>query len=56
MKVLSKAYTVCMMAFIMLLVLSWFDVILHNVDPNPVYQPWNLFGIFVDCIKAKWGY
>jgi hypothetical protein len=22
---------------------SWIDVILHNLDPNPVYQCWNLF-------------
>ena len=55
MKVLSKVCTVCTMLFMMLLVLSWFDVIIHNTSPDPVYQPWNLFGIFVDCLKAKWG-
>lgn len=22
---------------------SWVDVVLHNLDPNPVYQWWNLF-------------
>lgn len=22
---------------------SWIDVILHNVNPDPIYQAWNLF-------------
>lgn len=22
---------------------SWVDVVLHNTNPNPVYQAWNLF-------------
>ena len=21
---------------------SWMDTVFHNLDPNPVYQPWNL--------------
>lgn len=25
------------------LVVSWADVVLHNLDPNPVYHSWNLF-------------
>ena len=27
-------------------VLSWVDVVMHNLNPNPVYQAWNLFAIF----------
>ena len=28
-------------------VLSWADVVLHNLDTNPVYQSWNLFAMMV---------
>ena len=28
-------------------VLSWVDVVLHNLDTNPVYQSWNLFAMMV---------
>ena len=33
-------------AFMVWLFLSWVDVVSHNMDPNPVYQVWNLFQLF----------
>lgn len=29
------------------LLFSWIDVVLHNLDPEPVYQWWNLFMILM---------
>jgi len=26
--------------------ISWIDVILHNLSPDPVYQSWNFFTLF----------
>ena len=25
---------------------SFIDVVAHNLDPNPIYEAWNLFEIF----------
>ena len=33
-------------SFLLWLLLSWIDVVLHNLNPEPVYQWWNLFMIF----------
>lgn len=27
---------------------SWIDIILHNLDPDPVYQIWNIFTLLVN--------
>lgn len=32
--------------FIAWLFLSWLDVVLHNMDPEPVYRAWNFFALF----------
>ena len=29
------------------LVASWADVVLHNLDTNPVYHSWNLFTLMI---------
>ena len=26
---------------------SWVDVVTHNLNPNPIYQSWNLFALMV---------
>lgn len=31
--------------FVLWCLFSWLDVVLHNLDPDPVYQCWNLFMI-----------
>ena len=33
--------------FALWVALSWVDVVLHNLDTNPVYQSWNLFAMMV---------
>ena len=25
--------------------ISWVDVVTHNLDPEPVYQAWNIFAL-----------
>lgn len=27
--------------------ISWVDVITHNLDPEPVYQSWNMFTLLI---------
>ena len=27
------------------MIISWIDIVAHNLDPQPVYQAWNLFAI-----------
>ena len=34
-------------SFLLWLLLSWIDVVLHNLNPEPVYQWWNLFMILM---------
>lgn len=34
-------------SFLLWVFLSWIDVALHNLDPEPVYQWWNLFMILM---------
>jgi hypothetical protein len=34
-------------SFLLWVFLSWIDVVLHNLDPEPVYQWWNLFMILM---------
>lgn len=29
------------------LLASWVDVVTHNLNPNPIYQSWNLFALMV---------
>lgn len=29
--------------FILWVFISWADVVAHNLDPEPVYQVWNIF-------------
>lgn len=26
--------------------LSWADVVMHNLDPSPMYHVWNMFNMF----------
>jgi hypothetical protein len=42
-------------SFLMILMVVWFvmsfvDVIIHNLNPDPVYKAWNLFSIMVGGI------
>lgn len=32
------------------LVASWIDVVMHNLNPEPVYHSWNLFVLMVSSI------
>jgi hypothetical protein len=46
MKVLKVSYY--MVSFLMIMMILWFtmsfvDVVIHNLNPAPVYQSWNLF-------------
>jgi hypothetical protein len=29
------------------LLASWIDVVTNNLNPNPIYQSWNLFALMV---------
>lgn len=44
--VLKSSALGALCAFDIWLIASWIDVILHNLDPNPVYQAWNFFTLF----------
>lgn len=48
-KILSMLFTILMIMAIMWFVLSYLDVILHNLDEHPRYQDWNIFKIMVEC-------
>lgn len=50
-KKLIKAITdiIAIIIFMLLawMFISWIDVIAHNLDPEPVYQAWNIFAILL---------
>lgn len=48
-KILSMLFTILMIMVIMWFVLSYLDVIFHNLDEHPQYQDWNIFKIMVEC-------
>lgn len=41
----EKALGIVGWLFIGYLSVSWIDVILHNLDDEPVYQAWNIFAL-----------
>ena len=47
-KILGMLFTILMIMAIMWFVLSYLDVVLHNLDENPQYQGWNIFKIMVE--------
>ena len=48
MKVLNKLFTITMIIFLVWFVMSYMDIIAHNLDDEPVYKAWNLFKILVE--------
>lgn len=53
MKVLKVSYY--MVSFLMIMMIMWFlmsfaDVVIHNLNPAPVYKAWNLFTLLTGGI------
>ena len=42
-KNLTNAVFGAMWALDAWVILSWIDIVMHNLDANPVYQAWNFF-------------
>ncbi len=49
-KIVGNVVLVGCALFTAWVVCSWVDVVLHNLDTNPVYQSWNLFTLMVKAI------
>ena len=47
-KILGMLFTILTIMAIMWFVLSYLDVVLHNLDECPQYQDWNIFKIMVE--------
>ena len=47
-KILSMLFTILMIMIIMWFVLSYLDVVFHNLDEHPQYRDWNIFKIMVE--------
>lgn len=41
-KLLTTLLFIAEALFFLLVIASWVDIVLHNLHPNPEYQPWNL--------------
>jgi len=53
MKILKSSYYV--VSFLMIMMIMWFlmsfaDVVIHNLNPIPVYKGWNLFTLLTGVI------
>ena len=48
MKRIERVINVVCIAWLIWLLLSWIDVVLHNVMLNPVYHSWNFFALFFE--------
>ena len=46
-RIIKKAVALILMASVYTIgawmLLSFLDIVIHNLDPNPVYQSWNFF-------------
>lgn len=40
---LTNLFFVALLAFDIWVLVSWIDIITHNLYPSPVYQEWNFF-------------
>ena len=47
-KILGMLFTILMIMAIMWFILSYLDVVLHNLDEHPQHQGWNIFKIMVE--------
>ena len=48
MKILNKIIYIVSILFLLWIILSYFDVILHNLDEEPIYHGWNFFKLLVE--------
>ena len=48
MKILNKIFCIISILFLLWVILSYFDVILHNLDKDPIYKFWNFFQLLVE--------
>ena len=48
MKTLNKIICIISILFLLWVILSYFDVILHNLDEEPIYKFWNFFQLLVE--------
>ena len=48
MKILNKIFCIISILFLLWVILSYFDVILHNLDEEPIYKFWNFFQLLVE--------
>lgn len=47
-KTLNKLFTIIMVLFIVWFVASYMDIVMHNLDDEPIYKVWNLFTILIN--------
>jgi hypothetical protein len=40
-------YMACNLAFVAWVALSYFNIVLHNTEANPVYFTWNFFTVLL---------
>lgn len=48
MKTLSRLFTIAMVLFIVWFVASYMDIVMHNLDDEPMYKAWNLFELLIN--------
>ena len=48
MKILNKIIYIVSILFLLWIILSYFDVILHNLNEEPIYKFWNFFQLLVE--------
>lgn len=48
MKTLSRLFTITIVLFIVWFVASYMDIVMHNLDDEPIYKAWNLFTILIE--------
>lgn len=46
MQILKNLILSVYVAFGVWVFVSWIDIILHNIKPDPIYQVWNFFTLF----------
>lgn len=52
-KILTKAFDILLVAAILWLVISFFDIISQNTMPNPQYNDYNLFVVLMELSRNK---
>lgn len=45
-KAMERLFYLLCIATLSWMIISWADVVIHNSNPNPIYQSWNLFTLF----------